>query len=312
LSPCVALASQCLPHVEKLSAKSISQWAAKAGPWLIQQLHDHEGPWRLHVFHVPAPDKAVNSARCRYIEQAIESLLRKKQRRLLRTWNRDFQASRRPDERLVQIGLRTPTDGYLSSITANEWYHWRRCISRYPGGTVEIASDRRAPSRALAKLAEVEIRLDRPIRPDETCVDLGSSPGSWAFQALARGATVVAVDRSPLRTDLMGQERLTFLRGDALRYRPPGAVDWLLCDVIAFPGRTIELVERWLSEGWCRFFCVTVKFRGRADYDQLEPLKAWLVAAGHDFYLRRLTSNKNEVMVFGAVAGAAKPLSGGL
>ncbi|HWB10008.1 MAG TPA: SAM-dependent methyltransferase [Pirellulales bacterium] len=310
--PCVALASQCLPEVEKLSAKSISQWAAQAGPWLIQRLQHHEGPWRLHVFHVPAPDRAATSARCRLIEQAIESLLRKKQRRLLRTWRRESEAKRQSDEWLVQVGLETPTQGYLSAATADEWCRLRRCISRYPGGQVEVPADRRAPSRAFAKLAEVETRLARPIGPAETCVDLGSSPGSWAYWALSRGATIVAVDRSPLRADLMRHERLTFVRGDAFRYRPTQAVDWLLCDVIAFPGRTIELVERWLAEGWCRHFCVTIKFRGLADYDRLEPLKAKLSEMGHDFYLRRLTSNKNEVMAFGTAAGAGEPICGGL
>ena len=306
------MAWQCLPDVETISAESISHWAAKAGPWLIQRLNDHDGPWRLHVFHVPALQGAVTSTRCRYVKQAIESLLRKKQRRLLRTCNHECGVPPQSDEWLLQVGLRTPTDGYLSAATPEEWRRLRRCISRYPGGTVDVPLDRRAASRAFAKLAEVETRLARPIMAGETCVDLGSSPGSWVFWALARGATVAAVDRSPLRADLMGHKRLTFLRGDAFRYRPEQPVDWLLCDVIAFPGRTIELVERWLSEGWCRNFCVTIKFRGRADDEQLEPFKAWLSAAGHDFYLRRLTSNKNEVTVFGAAAGTGGPLHGGL
>jgi 23S rRNA (cytidine2498-2'-O)-methyltransferase len=216
------------------------------------------------------------------------------------------------DEWLLQIGLRTATSGYLSAATGEQWHHRRRSISRYPGGTVDVPPDRQAPSRAFAKLAEVETRLARPIQPGETCVDLGSSPGSWAFWALTRGATVIAVDRSQLRADLMRHPRLTFLRGDAFRYRPEQPVDWLLCDVIALPERTIELVQQWLTEGRCRYFCVTIKFRGRTGDEQLEPFKEWLAAAGHDFYLRRLTSNKNEVTVFGAAAGTSEPLCGGL
>jgi 23S rRNA (cytidine2498-2'-O)-methyltransferase len=308
----VALAWQSVPDGKAISARSISQWAATVCPWLIERLFDHEGPWRLHVFHVPTPERAVTSTRCRYIEQAIESLLRKRQRRLLRTWNRECHIPPKSDEWLLQIGLRTPTSGYVSAVSGEQWHHWRRSISRYPGGIVDVPPDRRAPSRAFAKLVEVETRLARPVRPGETCVDLGSSPGSWAFWALGRGATVIAVDRSPLRTELMRHQRLTFLRGDAFRYRPEQPVDWLLCDVIAFPERTMELLERWLTEGWCRYFCVTVKFRGQAGYERLEPFKEWLATAGHDFHLRRLTSNKNEVMVFGAAAGTGEPRCGGL
>jgi 23S rRNA (cytidine2498-2'-O)-methyltransferase len=297
--PCVALASQGLLEAVAVRGDSISKWAAMAAEWLIASLKEHAGPWRLHVFCLPSGQGSATPSRCRLIEQALGALLRKKQRRLLRNQNNDAQSPCQLNEWLMQIGLRTPTSGYFSALAADEWHRSRRSVSRFPGGIVEVPSDRRAPSRAFAKLAEAEIRLARPILPDETCVDLGSSPGSWAYWALNRGARVIAIDRSPLRSDLMRHAQLTFVRGDAFRYRPPMPVDWLLCDVIAFPGKTIELLQGWLAEGWCRRFCVTIKFRGQADYDKLEPLKAWLAAAGHDFYLRRLTANKNEVMVFG-------------
>jgi 23S rRNA (cytidine2498-2'-O)-methyltransferase len=162
-----------------------------------------------------------------------------------------------------------------------------------------VDAPREAPSRAVQKLAEAELRLDRPIAPGEVCVDLGSSPGSWAWHALERGARVVAVDRSPLRGDLLEHPGLEFVRGDAFGYRPPEPVDWLLCDVIAFPQRTLELLVQWLAAGWCRFFCVTIKFRGTEDYPVLEQFKAELGRQAESFCLRRFTSNKNEVMAVG-------------
>lgn len=287
----------------KAGAGSISHWAADAGAWLIERLRGHAGLWRLHVFCVPTTEGLVTPARCRYIEQAVADFLRKKQRRLLRTWNHDPLPWPTADEWLLQVGLRTATTGYFSSLDPDRWHAWRRCVSRFPGGRVEVPPDREAPSRAFAKLAEVELRLARTILPGETCVDLGSSPGSWTYWALKRGASVAAIDRAPLRADLMTNERLTFHQGDAFLYRPAEPVDWLLCDVIAFPGRIIELVQQWLDERWCRHFCVTIKFRGRDDDAVLEPLKAKLASAGHDFYLRRLTANRNEVTLFGHVEG---------
>lgn len=297
--PCISFAAQCLPEAQELAAPSVSKWVQQAGGWLIDALREHDAPWRLHVFCVPRPEGSVGPARARLIEQGILEMLRKKQRRLLRSRVIESAAPWLNDEALVQIGLTTSSDGFGSVAPPPLRRRLRRVVSRFPGGVVEIPGDAAAPSRAFAKLAEVQIRLGRGIAPGERCVDLGSSPGSWAYLALRQGAQVTAVDRSPLRDDLMRHPRLDFVRGDAFRYEPSSTVDWLLCDVIAFPSRTIELLQNWLRRRWCRWFCVTVKFKGPDEYDKLDELKAWLAGSGADFFVRRLTSNKNEAMVFG-------------
>ena len=143
------------------------------------------------------------------------------------------------------------------------------------------------------------MHLGQEIAAGQTCVDLGSSPGSWAYLALGRGARVVAVDRSPLRGDLIAHPALTFVRGDAFRFQPAEPVDWLLCDVVARPEPIIELLQRWIERGWCPRFVVTIKFQGAEDDAKLEPLKKWLDEAGIEFILRRLTHNKNEVTAMG-------------
>lgn len=296
---CASFAGQMLPGSMPLAAPSISKWAQLTGERLIEALRDHEGPWRLHVFAVASPEASVGQARCRLIDEAIVELLRKKQRRLLRTRVSEDERPWATDEALVQLGLTTPSEGFFSAVLAPERERLRRTLSRFPGGIVEIPPDRAAPSRAFAKLAEAEIRLGRRIAAGETCVDLGASPGSWTYLALARGARVTAVDRSPLRDDFMTHPRLTFIRGDAFRYEPVEPVDWLLCDVIAYPERSFELLESWLARGWCRQFCVTIKFKGQDEYPKLESFKAGLARSGADFDLRRLCANKNEATAFG-------------
>jgi 23S rRNA (cytidine2498-2'-O)-methyltransferase len=111
----------------------------------------------------------------------------------------------------------------------------------------------------------------------------------------------------------MRHPRLAFRRGDAFKFRPDGAargadplpdwlvppVDWLLCDVVAFPERTFALLRQWLAARWCRRFVVTVKFRGPADLARLAELKALLDASGAEFLVRRLRANKNEVTAAG-------------
>ena len=299
-TPSVAFCTQCLPRAETIDAESISAWGQAVGPKIIAGLEGHSGPWRLHVFGVFDGDGPVSRRRCQLIRENIESLLQKKQRRLLRTLT-IADGPWTDGEALVQVGLTTAAHGYFSLCDAALRHQMRRMISPFPGGVAEISADREAPSRAFAKLVEAELRLGQRISTGQTCVDLGSSPGSWAYVALNRGARVVAIDRSPLRSDLMKNPALTFLRADAFEFKPPEAVDWLLCDVIAFPGPIIELLQTWIAGRWCRRFCVTIKFRGAAEYPLLDPLKSFLEDAGAEFILRRLTNNKNEVTAIGDV-----------
>jgi 23S rRNA (cytidine2498-2'-O)-methyltransferase len=297
-TPIVVFASQCLPNAVAIEAGSIAIWVQAVGPRIIEALSEHSGPWRLHVFGVYRPEGAVGPRRATLIENGIVELFRKKQRRLLKSQTPGTELFA-GGEALVQIALVTPSFGFSSICLPETLEPLRRCVSPFFGGIVDVPPDRRAPSRAFAKLLEAEIRLGRGIAPGDTCVDLGSSPGSWAYVALRRGAKVIAVDRSPLRADLMKYPSLEFVRGDAFRFRPSAPVDWLLCDVIAFPERVFELLKLWLTERWCRQFCVTIKFRGTDDYAKLEPIKSWLAASRADFQLRRLTSNKNEVTAMG-------------
>jgi 23S rRNA (cytidine2498-2'-O)-methyltransferase len=157
-----------------------------------------------------------------------------------------------------------------------------------------------APSRAFAKLVEAEQRLGRAIRAGETCVDLGAAPGSWTYTAVNRGAQVVAVDRSPLREDMMRHPQVTFETGNAFSIEPPRAVDWLLCDVIAAPEQTAELLLGWLRRGWCRHFVVTVKLKDSAGADALALLKSELPPLTRELFLTRLCANKKEACAFGS------------
>jgi len=330
----IAFARQCLPEAVTIAAPSVAKWAAVAGTALIEQLQSHEGPWRLHVFsvHSEQSEKIADTpsrGRCQLIENAIRELLKKKQRRLLRTLIGDSPLSQLVpwfvDEALVQVGLVTTGEGFISCVLPSKRQQLRRCVSRFAAGEVEIASNLAAPARAFAKLAEAELQWGRAIQPGETCVDLGASPGSWTWWAIERGALVTALDRSPLRDDLMRHPRVRFVKGDAFAFEPidvfgsatasadhvlasataspPTAmtaqVDWLLSDIIAFPSRIYELLETWLSRRWCRQFCVTIKFRGADDYAILADFKRLLAKHCDEYLLRRLHSNKNEVTAIG-------------
>jgi 23S rRNA (cytidine2498-2'-O)-methyltransferase len=168
-----------------------------------------------------------------------------------------------------------------------------------------IADDKRPPSRAYRKLEEALLWMGEGPKAGQVCVDLGAAPGGWSHVALSRGARVIAVDRAPVEPPVRGHRGLTMVVGNAFTYEPPPArrpVDWLLCDVICEPARTIELLRRWLSgpDGpWCRRLVVTVKFKGQAGYAAvLDEVRAVLDAAGcPQWRIKHLHHNKNEVTV---------------
>lgn len=305
-TPALAFATQTLARAEAVVAPSIKAWAGAIFERMMAGLRDHAGPVRVHVFKIgPAAAEPV-SRRALFIDEELAERLHKKQRRLLRARvAADSPVSE--DEAFVQAALESDTEGFVSVSLPEERRRLRRVTSRFPAGIVRVPGDRRPPSRAFRKLLEAEAHLGRAIGRGETCVDLGASPGSFSFVALERGASVVAVDRSPLRDDLMRHERLRFAEADAFRFTPDERpVDWLLCDVIAFPERTIDLVDRWLGQRLCRRFVVTVKFRGEDDYAKLEELKRVLERHGAEFTVRQLLENKNEVTAFGEAADGAK------
>lgn len=295
----IVFARQILPGATEHEIPSINEWARCLLAAALEKL-PAEGPWRLHVAPRYGEGRAGEN-RCGLIRDAFLALLRQKRRSLLRALE-ESEEPFSPGTSLLQLLLTAPDRGFISAAPAPMPRVLRAVMSPVPGGDIPWAVDKAAPSRAFAKLVEAEQRLGRAIQRGETCVDLGASPGSWSYVALNRGARVIAVDRSPPREDLMRSPRLEFVRGDAFKFSPPQPVDWLLCDVIAEPRRSIELVTTWARERRCHRFVVTIKFKGEDEYGLLEGLKAALNPLCSDFILTRLCANKNEACAIGAVA----------
>lgn len=296
-APVLAFARQCLPEAAELQAGSIRAWAERL--WEAVARLPEGQPWRLHI----APHYGTGPAghsRCRLIRHELIELLRRKRRALRRTLQ-EQPLPFSPADALVQLLLLAPDRGLLSVVTAPAPFEWRQLVSPFPKGHVTVPPDKAPPSRAFAKLVEAELRLGCRIQPGELCVDLGAAPGSWTYVAVRRGARVIAVDRAPLRADLMRHPQVEFHRGNAFSFRPDRTVDWLLCDVIAAPARTIALLQDWVQHRRARRFVVTIKFKGHADYGLLEPLKATLARQCPEFRLGRLCANKNEVCAFGLI-----------
>ena len=287
---------QCLPDAQPVTCASVRTGAEAILEKIVGILPD-SAPWRLQV----VPCYGLGTAgqnRCRLIREAVMEQLQKRRRHLRRSLV-DGEMPFAEIESFVQLALTSPEAGYLSVAAAPLPSLFYRLISPFPKGEIPVASDKSAPSRAFAKLVESEARMGRKIQSGETCVDLGATPGSWTYVAVNRGAYVISVDRSPLREDLMANPAVQFERGDAFGFAPEEPVDWLLCDVIAAPERSIGLVIDWLKTGRCRRFIVTIKFKGTADYPKLDGLKAALSGLAGRWSIAHLCANKNEACAYG-------------
>lgn len=290
MAPACAFVRQALLHCEPISAPSISAWARSAAEFLLQKLDASSEPWRLHF--VSLSSEPVHR-RAELINSAVREQLQRRRKRLLKTLHAGDEL-RVADEYVAQVGLLSKDAGVCSiqRLPASEIEH---LISRYEAGIVWVPADAAPPSRAYRKLVEAQLRAGRRIAPGETCVDLGASPGGWTAIAVRQGACVTAVDRSPLRADLMQDPLVRFVKGDGFAFKPEAQVDWLLCDIIAFPERSVELIECWLSQGWCRNLCVTLKFRGEIDLSVIAHARAVLSRHARFYFLKQLSNNKNEV-----------------
>ena len=171
----------------------------------------------------------------------------------------------------------------------------------FANGECRFVEDRAGPpSRAYLKLWEALTRLGVHPGPGDDCLDLGASPGGWTWVLANLGATVTAVDRAPLDPRVAGLPGVTQVVDDAFSF-PLRAVDWLVCDVIAYPVRTLALLERWLP--LARHVVCTVKFQGDTDHDTADR-----IAALPGVRLLHLFHNKHELTVMrGPAAGLAAP-----
>jgi len=263
---------QRLPHATQVRGESVRDLAEAAYAVVESSIDAAEAGFVLHAY-VPDPDEYHHLAkRASLIGEGLVSLLHERRRRAHRRLVPAAEApSRWADLLVVQLCLVGRTSLLVSSAHPAPLPRGGFDLAPWPAGIAPVAEDRAAPSRAYGKLEEAFAWMGAAPGPADVCVDLGGAPGGWAWKALQRGAHVVAVDRAPLAPPAAGHPALVTLQGNAFTYQPPRPVDWLLCDVICEPARTVELVDRWVGQGWCRAVVATVKFKGRSGYGVLGP-----------------------------------------
>lgn len=290
---------QALPHAATITGTSVRALTEAIFASIDGALDEWPGPLSLHALTHTEPPPGLGS-RAALVAREVLAILDRRRHRTFRRFRRADDPTAAFDARclLVQL-LALERERFVVSVAAP-----RRLpaggvdLSRWPAGNAPVALDRAPPSRAYQKLEEALGWMGASPRAGEVCVDLGAAPGGWTATALKRGARVLAVDRAPVAPALACNPRVTMTVGNAFTYTPPAPVDWLLCDVVCEPQRSLALVESWLTANLCRNLVVTVKFKGRSGYrvlDALPPLFARLRPAFAR--VKQLAHNKNEVTV---------------
>jgi 23S rRNA (cytidine2498-2'-O)-methyltransferase len=151
------------------------------------------------------------------------------------------------------------------------------CSSPFPNGQVQLEEDKSGPpSRAYLKLWELFTVHGLGPRRGELCLDLGSSPGSWSWALQRLGCRVISVDKAPLHAAVARLPGLSVRKQSAFALKPEevGPVDWLFSDVICYPQRLYDLVQRWLASGLARNLVCTIKFQGPTDHEAVRRFAA--------------------------------------
>lgn len=206
--------------------------------------------------------------------------------------------------------------GVWSLLDERTLFASAKTSSPFPLGLLHFAEDHYGPpSRAYLKLWEALSLLDFYYRSavstleaassleavladwslpkrGSCCLDAGAAPGGWTWVLSGLGAKVSAIDRSPLADFLMHTPELRFIRHDAFTLKPEslGRQDWVCSDVICYPPRLLEWVEKWLASGLCSKFICTIKMQGAPDFDTIRRF-----AAIPHSKIVHLTANKHEL-----------------
>ena len=292
-------ARQALPDAHLVEGPSVSALAEATFGVIEAAIDRSTGPFVLHALAHAEPPPGLAS-RAVLVRRETLALLAARRRRAFRRHQPGDTVPEAFDQSwlLVQLVALGRDRFLVSAATPQALPAGGFDLARWPGGDAPVAIDRAPPSRAYQKLEEAFAWMGTAPRAGETCIDLGASPGGWTATVVKHGARVLAVDRAPLAPALARHPRVASVIGNAFTYVPAAPVDWLVCDVVCEPPRSLALCDAWLSGGLCQNLVVTVKFKGRAGYGVLGDLSGLFARLRPAFArVKQLSHNKNEVTV---------------
>lgn len=263
---------------------------------MAQRANRQTGAWTLHVFGL---DDDVAVARAAKLEKAVLARVKERLPRLMKRYLTPAAAVKEPrsaHDILVQVYLDGDRTLWLSTAT------FATGVSPYIAGNRRLREREGAPSRSAKKLEEAFLELGSKPTSGETAVDLGAAPGGWTFALARHGAVVTAVDHGALDLpkDQTLTKRVTHLEENGLKYRPPGPVDWMTCDMLVSPKETLAVLDEWLRDGLMSRFVVNIKLPQGRPWPIIQQAAALLRA--HPWAVmkaRHLYHDRREITLMG-------------
>ena len=174
------------------------------------------------------------------------------------------------------------------------------CTSPFPNGIPSFIEDKSGPpNRAYLKLYEALTLAEKTPQTREFCIDIGGSPGGWAWVIQKCGAEVLSIDRSPLDEKISKLKGVTFKKRDASSLLPEEfekegrTVDWFFSDVICYPEKLYDWILVWIYSGICKNFICTIKLKSESRQDIIKKFSAI-----PNSKVVHLFHNKNELTYF--------------
>jgi 23S rRNA (cytidine2498-2'-O)-methyltransferase len=288
---------------EQPLAEEIARRGATVSAWHGRLALSHDAPvvsaWALNIWQAPLtlPIGSIGDAatKLRAIQRNWAAYAPLHTRRAALIGERLPHVSAKP----LAFPSPAPTAplGAWTLLAADTLLASAACTSPFPNGQARFVEDREGPpSRAYLKLWEALALMRRWPGPGEACLDLGAAPGGWTWALASLGARVTAIDKAPLDPAIAAMPGVTALTESAFSLDPArwrdthGVVDWLVCDVIAYPARSLGMITRWIAAGAVRNIICTLKFQGETDHEAAEGFAS--IAGGT---LRHLWHNKHEL-----------------
>ena len=169
-----------------------------------------------------------------------------------------------------------PALGAFALIEPNKMLASPKTLSVFPDGEMQFVEDKtNAPSRAYLKLWEFFTVTGIKPPKGAHCIDMGSCPGGWTWVLTQIGCKVVSVDKAPLDPRVEKSPQVTSLKKDAFTVDPQsvGPIEWFFSDIICYPEKLYNLVEKWRALPQPPQFICTIKFQGETDFKTLERFR---------------------------------------
>ncbi|MCP4503743.1 MAG: hypothetical protein GY822_27775 [Deltaproteobacteria bacterium] len=204
-------------------------------------------------------------------------------------------------ERFLQVLLQDERNALVERVPVTGQDDDEERLATWPApfaaGRAQVPFDANAPSSAHRKFEEALFWLGMSPNAGDVVIDCGAAPGGWSYVALELGAKVIAVDRGKMDEKLLRNPRLQHLRKDAFAHAPLDEATWMICDIIAEPEKSLELLEKALVQPQIKAGVLTLKLKHPIKWQVIDNAKRALIAAGVRWDIRNLVNNKLEVSV---------------